>query len=75
MALDTQGILDRLASHAMTLGVFDRVNTHEPKNAPGRGITCAIWVERIDPVGWLPVPAGSRSTCGSTRTCSSSPKT
>ena len=53
MALDTQSILDRLASHAMTLGIFDRVNTHEPKNAPGRGITCAIWVERIDPVAGL----------------------
>ena len=53
MALDTQGILDRLASHAMTLGVFDRVNTHEPKTAPGRWITCAIWVERIDPVAGL----------------------
>ncbi|MGA5264272.1 hypothetical protein ACPCI0_29130 [Streptomyces griseoincarnatus] len=48
MALDTQEIVSRLASHALSLGVFDRVNKHEPKNAPGRGLTCAIWVERID---------------------------
>jgi hypothetical protein len=25
------------------------VNSHEPKNKPGRGLTCAIWVDRIEP--------------------------
>lgn len=49
MAINAQDIVDRLASHAMTTGVFDRVNTHEPKNKPGRGLTCAIWVDRIEP--------------------------
>lgn len=33
----------------MTLGLFDRVNQHEPKNKPGRGLTCAVWVDRIEP--------------------------
>lgn len=41
--------MDRLASHALSLGVFDRVNQHEPKNKPGRGLTCAVWVDRIEP--------------------------
>ncbi|HYF74744.1 MAG TPA: hypothetical protein VD864_18095 [Nocardioides sp.] len=47
--IDPQDIVDRLASHAKGTGLFDRVNKHEPKNAPGRGLTCAIWVDRIEP--------------------------
>lgn len=49
MAINSQGLIDRLASHAMTLGVFDRVNQHEPKNKPGRGLTAAVWIDRIEP--------------------------
>lgn len=49
MAIDSQDLIDRLASHAMTTGIFDRVNQHEPKSKPGRGLTCAIWVDRIEP--------------------------
>ncbi len=41
--------MDRLASHAMSLGLFDRVNQHEPKSKPGRGLTCAVWIDRIEP--------------------------
>jgi hypothetical protein len=37
-------------SHAQTLGLFERVNIHEPKNAPGNGLSCSIWVESIKPV-------------------------
>lgn len=48
-ALQFQDILDHLTSHAMRTGMFDRVNTHEPKNKPGRGLTCALWVDRIEP--------------------------
>jgi hypothetical protein len=33
----------KLESLALTLGVFDRVNLHEPVSAPSTGITCAIW--------------------------------
>ena len=49
MAISSQDLIDRLASHAMTTGLFDRVNQHEPKNKPGRGLTCAIWIDRIEP--------------------------
>lgn len=41
--------MDDMASFAMSTGYFDRVNQHEPKNAPGRGLTCAMWIDRIQP--------------------------
>src|SRR5712691_1385637 len=43
-------VFDKLQSHAMTLGLFETVNTHEAKGAPGNGLWCAIWVQRIGPV-------------------------
>lgn len=49
MALDVSTILDKLVSHALATGYFERVNTHEPKNAPGNGITSAIWAQSISP--------------------------
>ena len=49
MAINSQDIVDRVASHAKATGLFDRVNKHEPKNKPARGLTCAIWVDRIEP--------------------------
>jgi len=49
MAINSKALMDDLASHAMTLGFFDRVNQHEPKNGPGRGLTCAMWIDRIQP--------------------------
>jgi hypothetical protein len=54
MAFDAaavRGLFDRVQSHAMTLGLFDTVNTHEPKSAPGNGLWCAIWVQEISPMG------------------------
>ena len=60
MAIESQDIFDRLASHAMSLGLFDRVNQHEPKNKPGRGLTCAMWIDRIEP---------ARSRSGLNKTC------
>lgn len=50
MSLNIAAVTDAVASHALRLGVFDRVNTHEPKVAPGNGITCALWVDRVVPV-------------------------
>jgi hypothetical protein len=47
VSLNIAAVTDAVASHALSLGVFDRVNTHEPKVAPGNGITCAVWVDRI----------------------------
>lgn len=50
MALDILGILDRIESHARATGYFQRVNKHEPKSAPGQGLTCSIWASGIAPV-------------------------
>lgn len=47
--IDIQDILDAVVSHAQTTGYFDRVNSHEPKSAPGNGLTCAVWVQAVEP--------------------------
>lgn len=49
MPLDVLGIFEAAESHAAASGYFDRVNFHEPKNAPGHGLTCALWVQDIGP--------------------------
>lgn len=49
MGINSQGLIDAIASVPMASGHFDRVNQHEPKNKPGRGLTCAIWIDRIEP--------------------------
>ncbi len=41
---DVRGIISALETHAMSLGKFESVNLHEPKSAPGNGVTCAIWL-------------------------------
>lgn len=58
MSLNIVAVTEAVASHALSLGVFDKVNTHEPKVAPGNGITCAAWVERVVPT----VKSGLNST-------------
>ena len=50
MALDIDSILTEVISHAQTLGVFQEVNGHEPKSAPGNHVTAAVWVQELDPV-------------------------
>ena len=47
--IDAFEVQSKLLSHAKSLGIFDRVLGHEPKNKPGRGLTCALWVDRIEP--------------------------
>lgn len=49
MSLNVTGILASIESHAETLGLFERVNLAEPKNAPGKGLSCAIWADQISP--------------------------
>lgn len=49
MTLDTRNLRDRIVSHAMRTGLFERVNQHEPKNAPGLGRTCSITFRSIGP--------------------------
>lgn len=50
MTIDTTGIMDALASRAAASGHFERVNGHEPKNAPGNGLTAAVWAQRLGPI-------------------------
>lgn len=59
--LNIAAILDAVTSHAAATGYFDHVTGHEPKNAPGTGITCAVWVQQVGPV---PKESGLRSTSG-----------
>ncbi len=53
-----QDVFDAVESHAMSSGLFDSVNTAEPKSAPGSGITCSIWIQSIAPI----VDSGLAST-------------
>lgn len=50
MALGATAILAAVQSHALASGLFERVNGHEPKSAPGNGLTCAVWVQDLRPV-------------------------
>lgn len=49
MALDSAGLFDEMLSHALSSGLFESVNAHEPKKAPGSGLTAALWVQQIIP--------------------------
>lgn len=48
--LDVEAIRRPILDHALASGLFDRVGGHEPKSAPGNGITAAVWVQSFDPV-------------------------
>lgn len=53
MAFDQRAVLsliDKVTSHAMTLDVFDSVNSHEPKSPPGSGLLYAVWADAILPL-------------------------
>jgi hypothetical protein len=49
VALDIDGILDPVVSHALASGYFERVNQVEATDPPGNGLTCAVWVNNIRP--------------------------
>lgn len=48
--IPVQNIMDTTQSHVESGGYCDTVNAHEPKNAPGRGLSAALWVARLDPL-------------------------
>lgn len=50
MSLDVRGIINGLTSHASASGMFDSVNGHEPKGAPGGGLTFSVWVREVAPI-------------------------
>jgi hypothetical protein len=47
--LDVDALLDPILSHAMQTGYFDNVNSAEPKNAPGNGLSYAVWLDYLGP--------------------------
>lgn len=53
-AADVQALFDAMESHALASGLFERVNTHEPKTHPAGRLIAAIWVDSI-----APEPGGS----------------
>ena len=57
--LDPVAIFHAAETAAMTSGLFERVNGHEPKSPPGQGLTAAVWVDRLGPV---PARSGLAST-------------
>lgn len=50
MSLDLNAILTPIQTFAQGSGAFESVLLHEPKNAPGQGITLAVWVDLVRPV-------------------------
>jgi hypothetical protein len=58
VSLDTKAIVNAVVSHAVACGHFQRVQGHEPKNAPGNGLSVAVWLRSLGPA-----PSGLRSTC------------
>jgi hypothetical protein len=54
VTIGLSAIMAAAGSHAAASGHFDRVVGHEPKSAPGRGLSAAVWVARL-----VPVPAAS----------------
>jgi hypothetical protein len=54
-------LFNSVVSKVLTLGVFQTVNQHEPKSAPGNGMRAFVWVDAIQPVGRA---SGLSSTSG-----------
>ncbi|MEU0411728.1 hypothetical protein ABZ307_28455 [Streptomyces griseorubiginosus] len=50
MSLDVASIFDQVESHLHRTGLFDQVGMHEPKSAPGNGLSAEAWVEQITAV-------------------------
>ena len=61
MAFGAQTLFNAIESHAKASGLFDSVNTHEPKSAPGGNLHCAIYVSSLGPV---PTGSGLTATTG-----------
>jgi hypothetical protein len=40
-------IFNAVESDISACGWFDRVGMHEPKNAPGHGLSCAVWLQDL----------------------------
>ncbi len=56
-----QTLFNAIESHAKGSGLFDSVNAHEPKSAPGGRLHCAIYVSGLRP---MPLGSGLAATTG-----------
>lgn len=43
-------IFDQVVSYCLSIGRFDSVNQHEPKSAPGTGMTFSVWIDQMFPI-------------------------
>ncbi len=59
--MEVEAITDAVVSHAAASGWFEQVNEHEPKNAPGYGLTAAVWCQGVAPI---PGRSGLANTSG-----------
>ncbi len=62
--MSTSGLFNAVISHGMASGLFERVNSHEPKNAPGNGLSMSVWLDSIVPANGS---SGLNSTTGVVR--------
>ncbi len=53
---DAAALFDAVASHLLSLGLFDRVGRHEPDNGPGNGLSATLV---LDPAFLRPDPSRS----------------
>lgn len=60
-AAAVNALMSAVESISMQTGLFRRVNLHEPKSAPGNGLTNTIWLQSVEP---LPDGSGLDSTSG-----------
>jgi hypothetical protein len=50
VTLDFRAVRDAAISHASASGYFDQVAGHEPKNAPGNGLSASFYLQNVRPV-------------------------
>lgn len=43
-------VFEKIEGYALSSGRFDTVGKHEPKNAPGNGLSAALWIQSIVPI-------------------------
>lgn len=59
MSIGIVDIFDQVVSHAAKTGYFESVNSHEAKSAPGNGLHCEVWIDRLQP---YPTSSGLAAT-------------
>lgn len=60
-AAAAKALFAALTSHAKGLGIFERVNSHEPDSTPGSGLSCSI---TLGPVTADPAASGLDAMSG-----------